>query len=370
MQCTFPYPLQSNALSCSQAAAVAGEFQINTDTGGDGQPTIAALNDGGFVVVWHDSSSPRKNHGRRYDSAGIPAAAGEFQINTGALIDTVPTVAALKDGGFVVVWNDGSAKIQGQMYNSTGGPVGIEFQVNTGTPASDTSPTIAALNDGGFVVVWRDSSSPRNIHGRRYDSAGTPAAAGEFQVNTDTLSDDWPHVAALNDGGFVVVWNDNTAPTKIHGRRYDSAGIPDSISVAPPATLALCDMPQQCYDSSTQGVYNLIGQGTYTLATQQVVAQGLPVGAAGQVCVAPSDVFDPSTEGTYSLTTQQVVAQGLPVGAAGQVCVAPSDVFNPSTEGTYTLATQQVVAQGLPVGAAGQVCVAPSDVFNPSTEGT
>ena len=222
MECTFPYPLQSNALTCSQPA---GEFQINTDTLGDASPTVAALNNGGFVVVWQDDSSPSNIHGQMYDSTGA-AVGAEFQINTDTLDDSGPTVAALNNGGFVVVWfdYDGSVahNIHGRRYDSAGTAAAAgEFQINTDA-LGDWYPTVAALNDGGFVVVWYDGSA--KIQGRRYDSAGTAAAAGEFQINTDALGDWYPTVAALNDGGFVVVWYDGTA--KIQGRRYDSAGTP------------------------------------------------------------------------------------------------------------------------------------------------
>ena len=199
MQCTFPYPLQPNTLTCTQPA---DEFQVNTDTASDYNPMVVTLKNGDFVVAWRDSSLVQKIHGQRYDCTGIKLE-GEFQINTDTASDDWPHVAALNDGGFVVVWqhNSSPAKIHGQRYDSTGVTAGVEFQINTDT-AGDYNPTVAVLSNGGFVIVWWDNSAAHNIHGQRYDSAGT--AAGEFQVNTDTLSDYWPTVAALNDGGFLM----------------------------------------------------------------------------------------------------------------------------------------------------------------------
>ena len=94
--------------------------------------------------------------------------------------------------------------------------------MNTDT-LSDWYPTVAALNDGGFVVVWQDDTAPRKIHGQRYDGAGKRVGE-EFQVNTDTLGDYNPTVAALNDGGFVVVWDDRSSPSNIHGLKLLSLG--------------------------------------------------------------------------------------------------------------------------------------------------
>src|SRR5262245_54112071 len=72
-----------------------------------------------------------------------------------------------------------------------GGAIGGEFQVNTDTLNGQYSPfgrRVAALADGGFVVVWDTGSqdgASDGICGQRFDSAGQ-RAGGEFQVNTYT----------------------------------------------------------------------------------------------------------------------------------------------------------------------------------------
>ena len=118
MQCTFPYPLQSNnMLNCTQSAS---EFTISTDSLIDYNPTIAVLNDGGFVVVWFDNNAGNI-HGRMYDSTGTNPGS-EFTIGTDGLIDYNPTIAVLNDGGFVVVWFDNNAgNIHGRMYDKPKG---------------------------------------------------------------------------------------------------------------------------------------------------------------------------------------------------------------------------------------------------------
>ena len=44
--------------------------------------------------------------------------------------------------------------IYGQRYDQNGIQVGNEFQVNTYTTSTQWYPSITALSDGGFVVVW------------------------------------------------------------------------------------------------------------------------------------------------------------------------------------------------------------------------
>ena len=66
---------------------------------------------------------------------------------------------ALEDGGFVITWTsakqDGSGEgIYAQRYDSAGGAVGEEFQVNSFTRDWQIFSSVAGLNDGGFVITW------------------------------------------------------------------------------------------------------------------------------------------------------------------------------------------------------------------------
>jgi len=105
-----------------------------------------------------------------------------------------PSVAGLNDGGFVVIWQsegqDGSgAGIYGQRYNQDGNRVGSEFHVNTYTNSDQGYPSVTALNDGGFVVIWESSGqdgSGAGTYGRRYNSSGI--GGGEFPIDTYTTS--------------------------------------------------------------------------------------------------------------------------------------------------------------------------------------
>jgi hypothetical protein len=73
---------------------------------------------------------------------------------------------------------DGSYRgVFGQRYDSTGLPVGSEFQANTYTAYDQYLPAVAADGAGNFVVVWeslRQDGSYRGVFGQRYDAAGAP----------------------------------------------------------------------------------------------------------------------------------------------------------------------------------------------------
>ncbi len=92
--------------------------------------------------------------------------------------------------------------------------VGEEILVNTSALFDQNFTTITGLSNGGFVVSWQDQSGTlgdsngSSIKAQVYDSAGTKVG-GEFLVNTQTASNqNWPTIAGLSNGSFVVSWND------------------------------------------------------------------------------------------------------------------------------------------------------------------
>jgi hypothetical protein len=165
--------------------AVGAEFLVNTYTSSvQSWPSVAVDADGGFVVVWQSWGNAGSDNlgysvqAQRYDASGN-AIGAEFQVNPSTTHEQgLPSVAADEDGGFVVVWASGASagpiSIQGQRYDASGNAIGAELQVNTYTTSHQWGPSVAADADGGFVVVWQSygsagsDTSDRSIQGRRY----------------------------------------------------------------------------------------------------------------------------------------------------------------------------------------------------------
>ena len=74
-----------------------------------------------------------------------------------------PFVTELANGGWVVAWSvqDGGAgdgadtEILQQRYAADGSKIGGLEKVDASDAEEDTQVSVAALNDGGWVVVWR-----------------------------------------------------------------------------------------------------------------------------------------------------------------------------------------------------------------------
>lgn len=147
----------------------------------------------------------------------------EFLVNTTVVSgQSFSTSTALADGRFVVSWTDVSSSggdptgfaVRAQVYNADGTKSGTEFLVNSTTAGHQHESAIAGLNDGRFVVTWNDGSASgadatgSSIKAQIFNVNGTPSGV-ELLINTITTGDQsQPAIAVLSDGRFVVTWTD------------------------------------------------------------------------------------------------------------------------------------------------------------------
>jgi hypothetical protein len=224
----------------SSGAPVGPEFQVNTyTTGTQYQPAVAMDSAGNFVVVWTSlgqEGTGAEVFGQRFSSSGVPLGS-EFRVNTFTAGDQHrPDVGSDSAGNFLVVWQDGADPgaggagrgIFGRSYDTTGLPVGPEFQVNTHTTGFKGAPAVAVNPAGGAVAVWHSDGqdgSDLGIFGQRYSVSGSPIAS-EFQVNTFTTGRQGDPAVGMEftgNGCFVVAWSsegEDGSGSGIFGRTY------------------------------------------------------------------------------------------------------------------------------------------------------
>ena len=151
--------------------------------------------------------------GRTFDATATGAAA-EFRVNTTLTGDQRdPSTTVLGSGEVVIAWTstgqDGSGNgVYLQRFTSTGLKIGSETRANTTTASDQGHPQVAALKDGGFVVVWDSvgqDGSGNGVYLQRYSATGA-TVGGETLVNSYKTGDQQDAaVSALGDG-FVVTW--------------------------------------------------------------------------------------------------------------------------------------------------------------------
>jgi Ca2+-binding RTX toxin-like protein len=193
----------------SPTGVVGAQFDILNEAGnGKGQPQLATLSNGNFVVAFE------RNAGPDFDmmfairtAAGAEVVPPQFVVGgSGEELEESPELAALKGGGFVVVWTDGAGDSDGEspgirasLYTNAGTPgPRTDFLVNTSTAGSQVGADVVALADGGFLVTWQNSALNFNF-GQRFDASGNPVGI-EFAVKPDASRID---AALLKDGRFA-----------------------------------------------------------------------------------------------------------------------------------------------------------------------
>jgi hypothetical protein len=225
-----------------------GEFTVplNTNTFSYSEsrdPAVAALADGGFVVSYSaiNSSSDTDPVFARYSANGVLQGTA---ITVDQSFDLAGDTAVTRVGsGFAVAWHDGDQNqgdIRLTLYNSTGGVLAQVPQVNNTILSGDQfDPVVTQLTGGRIVVAWANGTT--DVRARVFDSNGAPitneffvGSLGDFGSFDGKIS-----VTALNNNGFVVVW-EQPGPTfldttgafpdnqgsSVRGQIFSSSGAP------------------------------------------------------------------------------------------------------------------------------------------------
>lgn len=212
--------------TCAQIVSSKGkklgkEIKLWQDVGTDMRlADVAGTKDGGFALTWESYNGPPASddiYVSKFDKKGAAITGAQLVNSFTADFDYEPKVAALTDGGFVVTWyggydQDGDALgVWAQRYDDMGQPVGANIQVNTVTGANQSTQTVAALPDGGFLVVWQSSSVEPDVKGQRFDANGEPVGSEFLISNTNTTANSQfkPIIDVAKDGGYVVSWESN-----------------------------------------------------------------------------------------------------------------------------------------------------------------
>ena len=242
------YKIKAQVYNAS-GAVVTPAFLVNSTTWtqqggnnlpGNHNPTIAGLPGGGFVVTWQDfagTAGDASGSGilsQLYSAAGVPVG-GAVLVNTQTTGDqTQPTVTGLAGGGYVVTWMDATASgtlMKAQLFSAAGARVGGEIAVDAEVQSDQALPVVTSLATGGFVVAWQDSTPAVGepdtlIRAQVFSAAGAKVGASLVVSDTTPGERDFPAIAGLPNGGFVVTWQHFVSATNsdIKAQVFDGDG--------------------------------------------------------------------------------------------------------------------------------------------------
>lgn len=173
-------------------------------------------------------------YGRIFGVDGAPLG-DSFQVNsTTRGVQHSPSVAADDDGSFVVVWaGRGDFDKEGiflQRYGTDGEAIGTEILVNSTLGGEQTSPSVAMGDNGIFIVSWEGAGVGDNsgIFFRRFNNDGALATT-ETRVNTTTTGEQsGASISVLNGNQFVVGWQSRSQDGSdwgVYSQRYNSTAL-------------------------------------------------------------------------------------------------------------------------------------------------
>ena len=190
-----------------------------TTTGIQTDSQIALLADGAYVMAWTDTNPADQLVKARIYEANGTARTVEFNASPGIGDNTQPSIAALRNGGFVVAytdtgWDEGGvgtgAGITLQLIQADG-TLGTTRHVNDITAGDESDADVTVLSNGFIAVSWTHafSATDKDTYARVYNAAGV-AVTGVVHI-ADGGNDEWfSAISSLGDGRFITSWRDET----------------------------------------------------------------------------------------------------------------------------------------------------------------
>ena len=151
-----------------------------------------------------------------YSIADQDGALSANSVSLGAGV-LAPDVAALADGGFVVVgqriWGGTDKDIYVYLRNHDGSERKQVFATD-GSVSDDRNASVCALTDGGFAVAWHrdDGAGNTEIRFGVYEANGDERSAPRILDTTGSINRNVSAVA-LPAGGFALVYEENDHPS-------------------------------------------------------------------------------------------------------------------------------------------------------------
>lgn len=210
---------------------VGSSAQVTVILAGQSNGSIARLTGGDYIVVAELGDSVVQT---RFSAAGVKLSSNTLSVTE----YQDPSVAALKNGGFVVVGTDEiaggvGANIVARFYSATGGLV---RQVTIDPPLTiglQSNADVTVLNNGNVVFVWSEPRSDglRQTEYAIYSPIGVEVRPATL-FNAVPVSGQDPTVLALPDGGFLVA-SESAGGAGTTVARYSASGARQDISTIP-----------------------------------------------------------------------------------------------------------------------------------------
>jgi VCBS repeat-containing protein len=206
-----------------------GDQSTYSNFGQDGAMATTALSGGRMLVVF-DGKSPSDGSAHIYarvtDTAGNPLSSSVEIGASGTGLQATPSLTTLANGTVVMAWADWSQNTTYQQLYTVDASNNIA-PVNTVTPvATGSEIAVAGLDNGGYWLAWAVSTSS-TLRIQEFDASGN-SIGSPHDVFTSSHSIVFPDLVTLNDGSLVLVWQNGFAGalggSQTYKQHFDAAG--------------------------------------------------------------------------------------------------------------------------------------------------
>ncbi len=202
----------------AQRATPTGELvgdpiEIAPDVGNpaNGDPRVAGLRDGGWVVVWR-ADAGATGLDVRYRLVATDGTAGPVRTAHagGELRQLDGTVTSL-GAGFVIAWSaeapDSSLRytLVAQRFDAGGSRIGSEIEVSTSLTDTEHGASLASVGDR-WLALWvhRRLGEGSRLFFRRFEGGSALDASAVELVPSGRR----PHASRLDTGEYLAVWDE------------------------------------------------------------------------------------------------------------------------------------------------------------------
>ncbi|NBE07875.1 calcium-binding protein [Paragemmobacter ruber] len=195
-------------------------------TGDQIKPELTRLSNGNIAVAYlSNEGRPSFDYDLRIQIRTPAGTAVGTEIvvpsrNPFGNTDMAYSITALNNGRFVVTWHQpitNDERLAGQtpdilarIYNANGTPIGGEIAVHPADGVGQLNPIVAAQPNGSFLIVWEEnagSSGGNYLRARLFNADGT-AAGSIFSLGDGRGEMRNVDITITNDGRYLIVWQD------------------------------------------------------------------------------------------------------------------------------------------------------------------
>jgi hypothetical protein len=174
--------------------------------------------DRGWLAVWPGGGKNGVWSRRIAPDGALPGPARRVSEASDDILSQAD-VTFLDDGRLVAAWTvhragstvDEGWFVRARFLDADGGTKGGELAFEPSRRNQDHDPALAPAKGGGFLMAWCSglpSDPTHDVNVRLFDAQGKPAGPNLTPCNLAN-EQDFPDVARLADGSFVVAWEDD-----------------------------------------------------------------------------------------------------------------------------------------------------------------